>query len=299
VDANLELYQKANGTYKDITNQLLTFQIVGVMAVTSNSSNTYSDIHSFVNSLLSVNYLNGAFIPNQLYDKLPAAAQYKNILQNHSIEGLGYSRSITDAGIGETIVAFPSIQQAQDFINKDTCYNGTSDSCKKPWTSQMYGSNYLLIGDFGKFATSAMKIALPAALILAGIIIWIAMARVITDSRRETAVFRALGAKRIDIMRIYIVYSAIVAVLIIVFALVMGAVGVTIIQILYGSQATNYAKVAYGVFDQLQPFSFIGININLILVVIIAIILVSLIAVLPPLVRNVRRNPIRDMRDEN
>lgn len=296
--ANQEAYQKANGNYQPLTHQLLTFQIVGIMAVTGNSSTTYTDISSFVNGLLSVSYYNGAFIPNQLYNRLAPQDQHKGILQNTDSGSASYSQPLMDAGIGDTVVAFPSAQQAQDFINADTCYNGT-DSCTKQWTSQLYGSNYLLIKNFGSFIESIARIALPIALILAVIIIWITMARVITDSRHETAVFRALGAKRVDIIRIYVSYSLMVALLVVVFALVLGAIGAGVIEALYGAQATNYAKVAYGVFDQLQPFSFIGININLIGAIILAILVISLIAVLPPLIRNVRRNPIRDMRDDS
>lgn len=299
-EANQEAYQKANGTYQPVTSQLLTFQVVGVMSIVSNSGTTYKDIPSFVNGLLGVNFSSGAFIPNQLYSKLPVADQHKDILQNFNGGIAGYNnQAFIDAGVGQTIVAFPSIQQAQDFINTDTCYTMDTNTCSKLWSSQIYGSNYLLIGDFGKLIASIARVALPIALILAVIIIWITMARVIIDSRRETAVFRALGAKRGDIMRIYISYSLIVALFVALLALIIGGIGAVVIEVLYGSQATNYAKVAYGVFDQLQPFSFIGIDIGLIGRIILAILVVSFIAVLPPLIRNVRRNPIRDMRDDS
>lgn len=302
-DANMQAYQKANGVYQPITSQLLTFQVVGIMSITNArpGDNSYASVSAFINGLLGINYYNGAFIPNQMYSQLSPADQHKDALQNYSGgRYAGYNnQAFIDEGVGDTIVAFPSVQQAQDFINNDTCYAAYNDGCKKPWTSQIYGSNYLLIDGFTKLISSFVQIALPIALAIAAVIIWITMARVIVDSRHETAVFRALGAKRIDIMRIYVGYSFIVSLIIALFALILGGVGAGVVEVLYGSQTTNYAKVAYGTFDQLQPFSFIGINIPLTLLVIVAIIVISLIAVLPPLIRNVRRNPIRDMRDDN
>jgi hypothetical protein len=301
-DANTEKYEKANGTYKPVTSQLLTFQVVGVMSIanTTPGSNSYASVSAFVNALLGVNYYNGAFIPNQMYSQLSSDNQHKDILQDFNGSYAGFNdKAFLDAGVGDKIVAFPSVQQAQDFINNDTCYTQDSSGCNRPWTSQIYGSNYLLINDFTKLIGSVVRIALPIALAIAAVIIWITMARVIIDSRHETAVFRALGAKRIDIVRIYVGYSFIVSLIVALFALILGGVGAVVVEALYGAQTTNYAKVAYGTFDQLQPFSFIGINIYLIVLVIAAIIVISLIATLPPLIRNVRRNPIRDMRDDN
>ncbi len=294
-DTNTEAYQKANGTYQSLSHQLLTFQIVGVMPIGRYVSSNYTDIPSFVNGLLSPNFLSIAFIPNQLYNQLPSGAQHKDVLQTYVNSN---DRAFADAGIADTVIAFSSPEQAQAFINADTCYQGATDSCGKPWTSNLYGSNYLLINSFSHFIASIARIALPIALVLAIVIIWITMARVITDSRRETAVFRALGAKRGDIIGVYLFYSLMVALWIVLIALLIGAVGATVIEVLYGSQVTNYAKVAYGVFDQLQPFTFIGIDVSLLGLVIAAILIISLVAVLPPLLRNIRRNPIRDMRDE-
>jgi hypothetical protein len=294
-DANTEAYQKANGTYQSLSRQLLTFQIVGVMPIGQYVSSGYTDIPSFVNGLLSVSYPGIAFIPNQLYNRLSSDAQHKDVLH----AALNSSdQAFTDAGLVDTVISFPSSEQAQAFINADTCYEGNTNNCNKLWTSSLYGSNYLLINSFGNFIASIARIALPITLILAIVIIWITMARVITDSRRETAVFRALGAKRGDIIGVYLLYSLMVALWIVFIALLIGAAGAMLIEVLYGPQVTNYAKVAYGVFDQLQPFTFIGFNVSLLGLVIAAILIISIIAVLPPLLRNIRRNPIRDMRDE-
>jgi hypothetical protein len=285
---------KALGTYEAPRHQLLTFTVVGVMPV-SPQSNAMTSLPGFVSSLLGAQYGAGAMIPKQMFDGLPENTRRENALLT---EGKQFIRNeMRDAGIGETIVAFPSVAQARSFIQQQGC-PPIETSCKRSFTLEPYGSNYLLVDDIDATAAKALRTALPIALAIAGIIIWATMARVIIDSRRETAVFRAIGAKRRDIMAIYLLYSVIVALRIAGFSLVLGAGIAALIQALYGGQMTNYAKVAYGVFDKGQTFNVIGINVAQLALLVVCIFGISLVAVLPPLVRNIRRSPISDMRDE-
>ena len=124
------------------------------------------------------------------------------------------------------------------------------------------------------------------------------MARVIIDSRRETAVFRALGAKRRDIASIYLAYSLIVALYISAFMLTLGFGIALIVNHLYSGNATDIAQIAYGSFNTIASFRLIGVNLLLLGALTLCVFAISLIAALPPLWRNVRRSPIRDMRDE-
>ncbi len=297
-DANLEAYQKAAGTYQPQITQLLTFQIVGIMPLGSQTDGKYNDIPSLITGLLGSQYQDGAFIPTQLYTQLSVTEQHKDILQySTSVRGENVQK-LVDAGITPAIISFPSAASAKKFINTNTCLTMDESSCKKPWTSQLYGPNYLLTDDISKKVGDIAKLVLPIALIVAAIIMSFTMARVIIDSRHETAVFRALGAKRIDIMRIYLIYSVMVAVLVAIFSFLIGTGGAVTIELLYGPEITDQAKVAYGVFDSLGKFSLIGVDGMLLGIVAAAILLVGILAVLPPLIRNVRRNPIRDMRDE-
>ncbi|PIE00868.1 MAG: hypothetical protein CSA81_13380 [Acidobacteria bacterium] len=296
-DANREAYEKAAGTYQPRITRLLTFQVVGVMSTLHDKSD-YSDVSSLVSDLLSARYESGAFIPNQLYNQLPAASQHRDILQAKDGVRNDSGQLIVDAGVVPAIVSFSNVQDAKRFIDKHTCYTVDASSCSKGWSSQVYGANYFLADDISKQGDSMMGVVLPVMLAFVAIVTSFTMARVIIDSRHETAVFRALGAKRVDIMSIYILYSLMVAALIILLSLLLAAVISAAVEAVYGPQVTDYAKVAYGVFDGLQPFSLIGINLPLISLVVCSIFFVSLIAVLPPLIHNVRRSPVRDIRDE-
>jgi len=297
-DSNILTYQKASGTYQSEITQLLTFQVVGVMSPATSLTGTLTDLPTLVDNLLGAQYQGGAFIPNQLYEQLPITAQHRGVLQSQdSLSGADTTR-LTNAGVAGAIISFPTATMAKKFIDKDTCYTQDQGGCGKPWTSQIEGANYLLTEDIGRKAFDIAKLALPIALLIAAIIMSFAMARVIIDSRHETAVFRALGAKRVDIMRIYITYSILVACIVMLSSLAIGAVGSALIETLYGAEITNYAKVAYGVFNNLGSFNLIGFDVVHMGMLMAVILAVGLIAILPPLIRNIRRNPIQDMRNE-
>lgn len=303
-DLKLIEYEKASGTYQPKERQLLTFQVVGLMDIQAPNSGLSTDMQTFITSVLGARYNSGAFIPRQMYDSLPDVAKYSNVLQNtgasNSVSADASGQQVfAKAGVQTAIVAFPTIDQARDFIANSGCSVSTPvDSCNKPWILQTYGVNYLLMDDFSVLSQRIARVLFPAVLSLALIIIFITMARVIMDSRRETAVFRALGAKRIDIVAIYVVYSLMIATLIIIFSTILGFGSAFILNQLYAPAITEYARVAYGVFDTALQFTFFSIPWYTLLLIVASIVLVSLIALLQPLIRNVRRSPLSDMRQE-
>jgi hypothetical protein len=290
-----ETLQKELDTYQPVEHHLLKFQIVG--AFTGSAFGVQpQNATAYISYLLGPQYMQGSFIPLPLYNALPEAAQYKNLLDDKSEYSMDM-QAFEDAGIKNTIVAFPTLNAARDFIKREGC-EVTNPDCKKSFILGTYGSSYLAIDEISTFITKIAPIALLIVMAIATIIIWITMARVIIDSRRETAVFRALGAKRRDIASIYLLYSLLVALLIVVFMLVLGFIIATLVEALYSAEATNLAKVAYGVFDKLEPFHFMAINLPFLAALSGCIFAMSLLAVIFPLWRNVRRSPIRDMRDE-
>jgi hypothetical protein len=298
-EAKIEKYQKASGTYSQPITQFLTFQVVGIMPNNTSMAVGTDNLPSLIDSLLSAQYQDSAFIPSQLYNELPEAYRYKDILQS-SIDSFGLSsEKFSKAGVVPTIVAFSSSSQARSFMDTYTCVGYDSDRCNKLWMSQVYGPmNYLLIDDISDRIGKIARIVLPIAVVLAAIIMSFTMARVIIDSRRETAVFRALGAKRKYIVRIYITYSILVALLIAVCSFVIGFAAALTLQVIYRDDIADYVKVAYGVFNEPDTFTLIGVNGVLLGLAVAVILVIGVAAVIPPLLRNVRRNPIRDMRDE-
>ena len=290
-----DVIAKALGIYQAPVHQLMQFQIVGVMPVVPQTDTT-TTLPTFLSGLLDAQYGVGAIIPTQMYAALPASAQYKDILGSDSTS-IHNTDALHKAGIGETIVAFTSLDKARAFINREGC-SPMDGSCNRLYTLEPYGVNYLLLDTLESTVTTILRYAFVAVVGIAIIIVWFMMSRVIADSRRETAVFRAIGAKRRDIVSVYIVYSLGVAVRILLFSGIIGVVAACTVQYLFGNTATNYAEASYGVLNQVDGFNFVNFDSWLLSYLAASIVVISIVASLPPLIRNVRRNPISDMREE-
>lgn len=147
---------------------------------------------------------------------------------------------------------------------------------------------------FGRlFRYVALGVALIAAVIMMGTV-----GRMVADSRRETAVFRAIGAKRLDIAQIYVLYTILLSVLICAFALIIGILLAGFVHSRYASEATVEALVAYNAQDLDKTFRLYSFFWPDVLQLVGLALAGGVISSILPLVRNLRRNPIRDMRDD-
>lgn len=287
--------EKQQGVYVAPEHYLFSFQIVGIMPVAP-TQNLTTSLPMFMSNLLGAQYGSGAIIPMQMYEKLPNDIRQEDILLNSQLSSFN-SSAFDKAGIVETIVEFTSLNDARSFIKYEGC-PPSDNKCQKLFFLESFGSNYLLVDDLNAAITNILQVIFPVTLIIAGIIMGVTMARVIIDSRRETAIFRAIGARRIDIITVYLIYSVKIAIRIIVFSLTLGLMMAGLVQALFSTQVTNYAKVTYGIFDNNRIFNFIDLSVAPLVLLAVCIVIVSLLAISPSLIRNVRRNPIKDMRDE-
>ena len=299
LDSKQEAIKKELGTYQPLEHKLLTFQIVGVFNAVDFAMQ--DGPASFISFLFGPSFYDGGFIPKQLYAALPPDSMRDTILINGTRPLDDQQGQLEAAGVKPVIASFTSVEAARAFIKNESCDMSSGDirGCTKGVFMGAYGTNYLVVDEFGAFINQYFPFVLFAIMAIATIIIWVTMARVIIDSRRETAGFRALGAKRRDIASVYLTYSLLVAGMIIVFAAALGLGLALMVEHFVSAPATALAQVAYGTFDSTAPiFHMIGFDIPLLALLAGAILLISLIAVTPPLIRNVRRSPIRDMRDE-
>ncbi len=220
------------------------------------------------------------------------------------------SRAVTNGQIPTQYAEFRTSAQAKKFIDEKSCrpdYMDPGDQsnvfkeCIKKgqqYSLNAFGSNSLALEDakkqFGKFFTiAALVVAAIGSIIMMGTV-----GRMIADSRRETAVFRAIGAKRMDIAQIYILYTFIVSLLISGFAVLGGSIAAMVAQSRYAEDLTVQALVAYNAQNLDRSFSLFHLYLPDILLLVGLSLCISLISISIPLLRNVRRNPIRDMRDD-
>lgn len=293
-DATSVVDQQKLGTYEAPVHQLITFQIVGIVDAQPYSKYT-DNIQSYLQNLLSVdNTMDSAIIPRQAYDNLPSQLRVDSLLQADSSQ---YSQLIFAAGLGSHILAFTDIDQAKSFMSQQTCPSSDT-TCQKLFTSSPYGSNYLILDEIGKLLQKILLYALPVILGLALLISWLTTARVMSENRKEIAVYRSMGAKRIDIAFVYVTYIAIITLRMAFISLGLGAIIAYVIDRMYEPGLTNIATSSFGVAPDNIRFSLFDFSSPLIWVVLAFIFLVNIVASLQPLTRNVLRSPIDDIRSE-
>ena len=117
----------------------------------------------------------------------------------------------------------PAPKRLGRFLDNETCPS-SSTQCGKKFLAAPYGSNYLIVDEISKLFARIAAIALPVALGLAAVIIWFTVSRIMAENRKETAVYRAMGAKRRDIAHIYVVYIMLIALRVVLVSAIVGIV---------------------------------------------------------------------------
>ena len=292
-DVSLVEAQKKLGIYEAPSHTLLTFQVVGVANAQASSKHT-DNINSYLKNLVTIeNRTDSALIPRQLYDKLPDEQKLESLPLANKSE----TNALASVDFATRVVEFRTIDEARRFMNQETC-PGMAANCQKLFTADPYGSNYLILDEMGKTFQKLIMFVLPIILGLATIIIWFTMARVMADNRKETAVYRAMGAGRIDIAAIYLTYSMIVALRIVILSTLLGLIVACVIHYLYADRLTAVTIASFGTITEELKFNLFDLSSPLLPLVAVAILVTSLVAVLYPMIRNVSRSPIKDMRSD-
>ncbi len=294
-DAEAEEAQKKLGSYTAPSHRLLTFQIVGIKY-----SQPYTDypkgLDEYTKSLLvAQDYSSTLDIPLQMYEALPAEMKFDDIQQEQRARAA--QQASTSEDFASRVLEFATIEDARAFLHNETCPPSES-TCDKRFTASPYGSNYLILDEIGKLFNRIASIAFPAALGLAAITIWFTISRIMAENRKETAVYRAMGAKRRDVAGIYVVYILLVALRVVIVSLVLGVAAAFAVHYIYGQTLTDTAAAAFGIIDGAPTLSLFSLESPLLLIIVGLIFIISIIASIQPLIRNTMRPPIRDIRDE-
>lgn len=201
------------------------------------------------------------------------------------------------AWLGGDLVEFGNFDDAQRFYKKYGCSFGACGS--DGVSAYPYGSSSLLLAEARGFFDTAVNYAVIFVSVFAMIILAGTIGRTIADGRKESAVFRAIGAKRSDIFGIYSTYTLLLALRIVVFALALGILIAWLVDIWQWQNATVGAQLAFGALDKSLEFHFFDLRSPYILLIIGAMIVAALLAMVLPILRAMRRDPIQDMRDDN
>jgi hypothetical protein len=205
---------------------------------------------------------------------------------------------------------FNTLADAKAFIEKNNCSppqdqmtgpNSALDACNKlnkHFYLSPYGNNAGAIEDFQHSVWKVARFVLLGVVVIATVVLMGTLGKIIADSRRETAVFRSLGARRLHVSQIYIIYTLLVSVMIIVLSFVLGSAGALFVSHHFEPSLSVAAVLAYNARDVHQHFSLFAINTLYLAIIAAIVVATALLAAAIPLLTNMRRNPIRDMRDE-
>lgn len=284
-------FDKKFNNYQDPEQHKITVRGVGI-SPDMNSAYGVGSMGGLAASLLS-SYAEAYWsIPTDLLAKVDQ--QYKpSVLFDYSRD----DRQTSQTWYGGELVEFGNFADAKRFHDKYGCTFGACGSGGV--MAHPYGSSSLLVSEMRGFFDKAINYAVVFVSIFAMIILAGVIGRAIADGRKESAVFRAIGARRSDLLGIYSVYTAMLALRVIIFALTLGVLGAWLLDLWQWQASTVGAQLAYGAIDRSAEFHFFDIRSPYIGLIIGAILLASLLAMIPPILRAMRRDPIQDMRDDN
>lgn len=280
----------------------VNIRIVGVTSdVDTGSAFSATQI---IQSILRSSLGTGWFSPSSMVANDPKLAK---VMQTKPIEQLPVSKQ-------QYFAEFATYEQAKKFIKETNCDFGPAEMQQSSieqavgfpacvakgdfFMVQSYGNNAGAIEDFRQGFWNFAKYAGLTTVIFAAIIMMGNLGKIIADSRRETAVFRALGAKRLDIAQIYLTYSVFIAILVSLVAFVIGLLAALFVDSRYSPAVSAQAVLAFNSTDVNKKFALFGFDPKLIGFIIALIFIAALLSTLGPLLSNLRRNPIKDMRDE-
>lgn len=281
---------------------VLTFRVVGLSPdVNYGGAFSFRDI---LRTVVMSNIGSGWYTPKEYIETQPQLAKL-------------FAKTANIQGVPATFYAeLPTAAAARELMSKENCepdfgamQSGPLDSnfdpyqaCRtngKPFTYSAFGSNSLALDSAKRGFTTFFTIAVANIAVIASIIMLGTVGRSIADSRRETAVFRAIGAKRIDIASIYVLYAVMLALLIALFAIVVGSALASFVHGRYSQDMTIEALTTYNAQDLSRQFVLFKLYPRDMLYLTGLLVGGGLLSTIFPLLRNLRRNPIRDMRDEN
>lgn len=284
---------KKLGVYTAPYHAKVTYQIVGLIDAEASKTNNFIDLAKGL--LTDTVPISSAVIPEHLFSKIPETL--KSAI-NTTGEVSDTNNALADENISDTTIFFHSIQDARAFLKNEACEMWVSP-CSRLYKAAPVGSNYLIIEDVIRMFNTFIIWAPIVAMLLAAAVLAVTITRVIIDSRRETAIYRSMGARKHDIVLIYSIYAILISLRVIVVSLAISLIMAITVQISYGQYLQDILNF------YANPQAGAGLRVNLIalsspnlLYVILIIILSCISAAIIPIFRNVMRSPIEDMRSE-
>lgn len=188
------------------------------------------------------------------------------------------------------------------FQNEDTQLKYIEDVNKPNFDGKFYrfasafGSPLLALRELQQTTQKVLLYVVLALLVAVGIAMLTTLAKIISDSERESGVFRAIGAKSQDILQIYLTYSVFVSAAAIVVAFTIALAISTYLSSTYAPELTAQLISLSGTAKTDASISLVGFNFLHVVGVCFAVTVAGVLGTLIPLSNLLRQDPIKALR---
>lgn len=290
-DQRMESYEKEIGEYSgEPAQQLITVRGVGISSELSTTGQW--SVAEMVQSIFASWLGYGTWVvPADMLEKVPAGSRPEAVF---TAAADASDNTTLFYGYESYLVEFDDKNEARTALNISNANAGSSSAV----FAYPFGSGVLLVDEMRGFFEVVLLWAFGIIGIIASIILASLIGRTVSEGRRESSIFRAIGASRADISSVYGVYVTLLALRVVLFTAIMGMAVALVIEILYWKEATFGARQSFAASDTSREFHLFGVNSEYLLWVVAVIIVVSIIASVVPILLGARRNPIKDMRND-
>lgn len=280
LDEKQRLFDERFGLYAAPESYNIEFEVVGMIPSRKMNLNTsmFGVFVDLVSSELESQYIVGDLLGQKTLS-----------------ESEEYDRKMRIASMGtdlnkNTSFEFKSAEDANSFID-DVMSNFDNEPPFRLGFSSMNKS--VAIDDIKNFVDRIIFIAIIVFAVIEVIVIWLSVGRTIADSRKETAIMRALGFKRMEICQVYVLFTFVQLLFVVLFAAAVATICIIVVSNMFGVDFANFIKYVFYITDDVRV-SFIGVDMMQIGVISCGL-LAGFIGIILPLIRNVRRNPVSDL----
>ncbi|RYX79218.1 ABC transporter permease [bacterium] len=293
--AKQDEFAKKFNEYQAPDQQKITFRVVGV-GPDGIDFNSFSTVDSIVGTIAGSTLQGQWVVPNTLFQQMPNRADFDKFYpipgkKSTNIMTIG----LTSRSSEGQLIEFGSAKDVKAFYVENSC---SSFDCMNKASVSYFGSNSVVIDDMKKSLTQVLQIAAGVMAAIAALVMMGMVGRVIADGRRETAVFRAIGATRNDLRLVYTIYTLLFSLIIICISVMIGFGMALFVESTYASDISTSMHLAFITAPLEESFHLIGFWPEMLAMAAGLIILAGLVSMQVPLMRNLARNPIKDMRDE-
>lgn len=259
----------------------IQFKIVGFVPTHDNFGNGDIIESLFINASLIPFTQNPILLPKEVTAKHPQFIERAKNLE-------GQTTSL--------IADFASREQQKAFL-AHACQGDECMQLSKPFMIP-FGNLAVALEETIQFLTLFLTIATVVMMIIAAIMILFTISKVIADSTKEIAVFRALGARRRDIAQIYFTYGSMLTISALACSIIFAIAGAYSIHILQGEQFAALLVQASGAYTANLQANLVGYEPFWLAAIAAALAASALVGISIPIAAAIKRRLINTLREE-